>query len=154
MIYSFKNVKDHVVNHKWHFLASPQNYLTVTWIIAGGLIIDLSNFFNKAVLNITSSHFLLKRRIFIVGFLTMTAAYELYDYTRAKYDLKKVPFSWILLNFIVVAEGLLFLRNYPKGFFSNSAPLFVKQFWLGLLIIFLMGLAFSIRNSHKKILKN
>lgn len=86
------------------------------------MFIDLSNFFNKTSLNIPSSHFLLALRVFPLGFLSIAANSELYEYTRKNYREKKVTVAINLLHAIMIAEFLLFLRNYPEGMFDNEAP--------------------------------
>jgi len=42
---------------------------------------ELSHFFNKAVLNLPANHWLLAIRIFTIGFFAIVCMEELYDYT-------------------------------------------------------------------------
>lgn len=72
VVYQFSSVDDYIRTNKWHFLATPLNLLTILWIAAANFILDLSNFFNKAVLNIPSDHWILISRVillFFIGFL-------------------------------------------------------------------------------------
>lgn len=69
----FSSVEDYIKSNKWHFLATPLNFITVLWILLGNFILDLSNFFNKAVLNIPSNHTIIIIRIVVILFVAFVA---------------------------------------------------------------------------------
>lgn len=47
----------------------------------------------------------------------MACVKEIYEFTRKKYTEKIVTTNIILSNFIIMAEVILFLKNYPNDFF-------------------------------------
>ena len=118
----FTNVGDYVKNGKWHLLSSGYNFIFVLWILIATSICDLSNFFNKTALNIPANHFLLKYRIFILGFFSIIVNTDFYAYSRDQSDLKKVPLSIKIFHFIIFSELILFLKNYNPVLFQRSAP--------------------------------
>lgn len=112
--YALTQVRAHAAQQKWHFLASPANFLTVLWLVLLNSLIDLSNFFNKKMLGLPASHYLLVVRILIIGTYSIVAIRELYDFTRLPEAKRKVPFNLYLGHFIVLAELALFLRNLNR----------------------------------------
>lgn len=128
--------------------------MTVLWLIVSNFLIELSHFFNKAVLNLPPSHFLLSVRIFTLGFFAIVVCSELYDYTRIKHQEKKITFGLIIFHMIILAEIILFLSNYPTGFFNKPTPLYIKSFWMT--VLFLSGglFLYTVYNNRKKMVKN
>lgn len=59
----------------------------------------------------------------------MISVTEIYEFTRKKYTEKVVTTNIILSNFILLTEILLFLKNYPDGFFEKSASPFIHYLW-------------------------
>ena len=86
--YQFTSVDEYVRTNKWHFLATPLNLLTILWIVVANSLLDLSNFFNKAVLNIPSDHWILITRVFILFFIGFLSQIELYNYIMTKHSEK------------------------------------------------------------------
>jgi hypothetical protein len=99
----------------------------------GNFILDLSNFFNKAVLNIPSDHWILIMRIFILFFIGFLNQIELYNYIMTKHSEKKLSSGIVIAHLILIFECTLFLNNYPKGFFSAPTSITTKLFWTILL---------------------
>lgn len=153
LTYFFTSVERYVSNHEWHFLSSPENFLTVMWILASNFIVELSHFFNKAVLNLPANHWLLAIRIFTVGFTAISAMSELYDFTRIKQPEKQFGTGLVIFHMIIVAEVVIFLNNYPEGFFNKETPASVKLFWGGCFGVILMMFIYSLSNSRRKMVK-
>lgn len=65
---------------KWDYLGSTRNFLFVVWYIIFVNLIDLSNFFNKFVLDIPADHPMLICRVFFWGFLAIAATREYHEY--------------------------------------------------------------------------
>jgi phosphatidylserine synthase 2 len=117
--YSISEVRPYVEQQKWHFLASPTNFLIVLWLVALNSLTDLSNFFNKKMLGLPASHFLLAIRIWILGFYSIIVVMELYDFARQLDGHRKVSFNLYLSHFILLAEVVLFLRNFKGNLISR-----------------------------------
>ena len=135
-------------------MASPGNFLTIIYISLNCFLTDLSNFFNKAVLNIPANHWLLAYRIFTLGFLAVVCVNEIYDFTRKKYTEKIVTTNIILSNFILLTEIVLFIKNCPDGFFANSASPFIHYFWYCVAAVLFAMFIFACYNQRRKMVKN
>ena len=112
--HSLMEVRKHVEQQKWHMLASPTNFLLILWFILGNSIIDLSHFFNKKMLGLPASHYLLVIRIFMIGMYCIILVKEFYEYTRMLDGQKKVSFNMYLFHFMLLAETALFIRNFKR----------------------------------------
>jgi hypothetical protein len=134
-------------------LATPLNLLTILWIITGNFILDLSNFFNKAVLNIPSDHWILISRVIIIGILGFLNQIELYNYIMTKHSEKRLSPGIVITHLIILLECTLFINNYPKGFFSNPSSLTTKYFWSIVLLIIGVLLMYTFQNKNKKLQK-
>lgn len=134
-------------------MASPLNLLTILWLIFGSFILDLSNFFNKAVLNIPSDHWLLIVRINILFFVGIVNSIELYNYIMTKHSEKKLSPGIVIIHLIILFEITLFCNNFPKGFFSNVTSIYTKLFWS--IVVGFIGILFvyTISNKRKKLQK-
>lgn len=152
--FSLTEVTPFVKSHRWHWLASPENFLTVSWLIALNSIIDLSNFFNKTMLNIPPNHYLLAIRVWILGLYSLVVVHDIYSYTHALKAKKKISFSIYLSHLILVLEVILFCRNYNSRHFQASTPIPVIIFWLFALFSWVSLLLLSVRNSKRKFFKN
>ena len=144
--YCIMNVGDFIKNKKWNFLSTPNNYLGVLLLIAVTSLFDLSNFFNKAILNIPSNHYFLAIRIFILGFFCLLVTSEFYDYLKDKNKNKQPRFSTILFIMIIIMEWFLFFKNVEFEFFAANCPIHIKIFWSLISFILFTMLVYSIYN--------
>ena len=151
--FAITGVEDYVINHKWHFLASPSNLLTVLFVIFQSSLIDLSYFFNKTQLNMPPTHIILVLRTFPIGFYSIVVVHQLYYYARNKSPDKKIPFDLALAQFLQLAEIILFIKNFEPEIYITSTPTHVNVFWIVIGIILFMCFSYSCYNQKKKFLK-
>lgn len=149
--YSLTDVDSYIASKKWHFLASPQNFLTTIFVIWQASIIELSYFFNKKQLNIPPSHILMKLRTFPIGFYSIVVLYQLYYYTRNKNPDKKIPFDLCLAQFIIVAEAMAFVKSFKAEIYIANTPLHIRMFWSAIGLLLFMGFSYSCYNQKKKL---
>lgn len=116
--YSLSEVRPYVEQQKWHFLASPMNLLIVLWLIVLASMTDLSYFLNKKMLNMPPSHYILAARVWIFGFYSIVVTKEIYHFSRQLEGHRKVTFNIYLSHFALLAEILLFVRNFKGGLIS------------------------------------
>lgn len=147
--YCFSNVEDFVKEKKWNFLASPINFLSVLSLLILSSVLDLSNFFNKSILNIPASHNLLIMRVNTIGFFSLLYSSEFYDYIRNNDIHKKIPFSIKLGLLITFSEILLFIKNVDMEFFAPACPLWIKIAWSFISLIILLMFIFSVYNKKR-----
>ena len=69
----------------WHVFSDTKRFLSVIYYMILMYAVDLSNFFNKFVLWLPPSHYLLSIRIFLWGFLSLACTREYYEYISNKY---------------------------------------------------------------------
>lgn len=84
----------------------------------------------------------------------MAAVTEIYEFTRKKYSEKIVTTNIILSNFILLTEIILFIKNIPDGFFSNSASPFIHYLWYTITAVLMSMFVFACYNQRKKMVKN
>lgn len=153
VFYCVNSVDEYVRTNKWHFLATPLNFLTVLWLVFSNFLIDLSNFFNKSILNLPSSHILIVIRIFVIALIGAVSTAELYEYIMIKHSEKKLSLGVVLVHLILFLEFTLFMGKKPENFFSHPTPIPTKLFWSALLLIFALLMNFAYFNSKKKLQK-
>lgn len=151
--FALTEVEDYVINHKWHFLASPSNFFTVIFIVWQSSLVDLSYFFNKRQLSIPPSHILPTLRTFPVGFYSIAVVYQIYYYARNKSPDKKLPFDIVLAQMLQIAEIILFVKNFRPEIYLASTPFYITAFWSAVGVILFMGFSYSCFNQKKKFLK-
>lgn len=151
--YSLFEAKPYLETHQWHWLASPGNFMVINAVVLMNSLTDLSNFLNKKMLNIPPHHYLMVIRIWILGFYSILAISELYQYSRSSGEKKKMTFNFALSWLIVGCEWILFYKNFRPEFFVETTPLHVKLFWGTFACIWLFLFGLSIRNSKKKLWK-
>lgn len=61
-----------------------------------------------------------------------------------KHSEKKLSLGIIITHIILVLECMLFINNYPNGFFSNPTSLMTKLFWVLLMTFIGMLLVYTI----------
>lgn len=154
LAYSLTQASPYMEAGNWHWLANPTNFLTVSWLVVINSVTDLSNFLNKKMLNIPANHYFLVIRIWIVGFFSILCVAELYEFSRALGEKRKIGFNLALSFFILAAETIIFVRNIRPEFFVAETPVHVKAFWSVVSVLWLGLLLLSIKNSRRKLFKS
>jgi len=133
-VYAFTSRDEHVKTGKWHWLSELWTFNAVIWFWFMNMYIDLSYFYNKAMIEIPPPHWLCAVRIWILAFFCIIAANDYYDYivTRKCHNMTLPIF---LLHFIMIVEGLLFLKNIKSSLFDNPLHYHIKVFWIGFFVI-------------------
>ena len=132
--YVFTSRDEYVKNDKWHWLAEPWTFNAILWFWFMNLYLDLSYFYNKAMIDIPPPHWLCSIRIWILGFFAILAANDYYDYVvLRKCNSMTVPI--FLIHVIMILEGLLFLKNLRADLFDSPLHYHIKVFWISFFII-------------------
>jgi hypothetical protein len=100
---------------EWNMFESAWRFLCVLWYIVFVNAVDMSNFFNKAVLNIPSDHFLAKNRVYFWGFNAVIATREYYEYLEDPEN-KRIGAQCWLAHLILAVEWLLFFKFYESNY--------------------------------------
>lgn len=151
--YSLTEVRPYVERLQWHFLASVKNYLIVLWIILLTSLGDLSNFFNKKMLGIPPNHWLLAIRIWIVAFFSILATSDFYRYSRQPEGQRQASLSMYVSHWILIAEAVLFWRNFEGRYFEEKTPTHVVAFWTAMAAVLFGFGVYAFLNSRKKMVK-
>ena len=131
--YAFTSRDEYIKNDKWHWLSELWTFNAVTWFWFMNLYMDLSYFYNKAMIEMPPPHWMFSIRIWILGFFSIIAANDYYDYVvTRKCTSMTVPV--FLIHMIMILEGLLFIKNLKPGLFSNPVHYHIKIFWIGFFI--------------------
>lgn len=154
LYYSLTEAKPYLETNTWHWLNNPTNFLIVTWLVILNSLTDLSNFLNKKMLNIPANHFLLVIRIWIVGFFSILAVSELYEFSRNQGEKRKITFNLGLSTFIIFSEMTIFVKNFQPEFFEIETPTPVIVFWTFVGAMWVWLFVQSIINSKKKLFKS
>ena len=120
---------------KWHWLSELWTFNAVVWYWFINLYIDLSYFYNKAMINIPPSHWLCAGRIWVLGFFCIIASNDYYDYVVTR-RCNSMTLPVFLLHIIMILEGILFLKNLRKDLFDNAVHYHIKVFWMYFLVLF------------------
>lgn len=147
--FALTNTEAYTTRGKWNFLASPSKFLTVLFAVWQCSLVDLSYFFNKAQLDIPSTHTILALRTIPIGFYSIVVIFQLYHHARDTAPDKRVPFDLALAQFIQIAELILFAKNFKPEFYAASSPSFFKALWMLLGAVLFAGFSYSCYN-HKK----
>jgi len=133
-LYVFTSRDEYVKNDKWHWLAEPWTFNAILWFWFMNLYLDLSYFYNKAMIDIPPPHWLCSVRIWILGFFAILAAGDYYDYVVSrKCNSMTVPI--FLIHVIMILEGLLFLKNLREDLFASPLHYHIKVFWIAFFVI-------------------
>lgn len=124
--------------HNWHIFSNTKRFYSVLYYIVLVNSIDLSNFFNKFVLWIPSSHYLLAIRIFLWGFLSIIASREYYEYISNNKFMRLGPFLFVS-HMILFCEYLI-LFKFIRGtdYFKEPFPNWIIISW-SLIFAFIIG---------------
>mmetsp|Transcript_45369 Transcript_45369/g.52456 ORF Transcript_45369/g.52456 Transcript_45369/m.52456 type:complete len:447 (+) Transcript_45369:28-1368(+) len=112
----------------WHMFSSTKRFWSIIYYIILMNTVDLSHFFNKYVLWIPATHYILAYRIFLWGFLSMIASREYYAYITDPRCNRMGPFLW-LGHFIIFMEVLLFFKFSNAQMFTAPFPLWIIISW-------------------------
>ena len=77
------------------------------------LYMDLSYFYNKAMIDMPPPHWLLGVRMWILGFFSIIAANDYYDYISER-RLNSMTLPVFLIFFIIGTEWMLFYKNMQR----------------------------------------
>lgn len=134
VVYAFTSRDEYVRQEKWHWLAEPWTFNAVVWFWLMNLYLDLSYFYNKAMIDIPPPHWLCAVRIWVLAFFSIMASNDYYDYVVAR-KCNSMTLPVFLLHVIMILEGLLFLKNIKPGLFDNPLHYHIKLFWIGFFIV-------------------
>ena len=110
-------------------------------------MIDLNYFFLKFIFKMPSDHSFFLFRVWVVGFVSIPAAREYYEYISN--DKQKVlgPYIWIT-NLTILAEFALFYKNY-QGNFTEPTPKIIIFAWSSIIILISVIYIVLIRRNFK-----
>lgn len=130
----FTSREEYMKNEKWHWLAEPWTFNAIVWFWFMNLYLDLSYFYNKAMIEIPPPHWICSVRIWILGFFAILAANDYYDYiVSRKCNSMTVPI--FLIHVIMILEGLLFLKNMRSDLFDTPLHYHMKLFWIAFTVL-------------------
>ncbi|EGR34121.1 phosphatidylserine synthase, putative [Ichthyophthirius multifiliis] len=121
--------------HEWKMFSSLRRFILVMWFGIFMNLVDLNFFFNKFVIRIEPSHYILSYRTFVIGFLSIPASREYYEYI-SNDNLKRLGGTVWLMQAIIFSEIFLFFKNY-QGQFREPFPLWVIIVWTLIIGLFL-----------------
>ena len=128
--YIFTSRKEYIKNDRWHWLAELWTFNAIVWFWFMNMYLDLSYFYNKAMIDIPPPHWLCAVRIWILAFFAIIASNDYYDYVVVR-KCNSMTLPIFLLHIIMILEGLLFLKNIKQGLFDNPLHYHIKVFWIG-----------------------
>lgn len=135
--YFFTSREEHVRKGKWHWLSSYWSLTSVVWFVFGVCsLLDLSYFYNKANLEIPTSHWLFSIRILVVATLSIISASEYYDYV-TKRKLNSMGVNVFMVHLLIILESALWLKHLDYDrIFKRDVYFHMKVVWM-LMFIFL-----------------
>ena len=133
ILYVFTSRDEYIKNDKWHWLSELWTFNAVLWFWFINLYLDLSYFYNKAMIDIPPPHWLCFIRIWMLGFFSIIAASDYHDYIVVR-KCNSMTLPVFLLHVIMILEGLLFLKNLRKDLFANPLHYHIKLFWIGFFV--------------------
>jgi phosphatidylserine synthase 2 len=128
--YSFTSRDEYIKNDKWHWLSELWTFNAVVWFWFMNLYMDLSYFYNKAMIEMPPPHWLLGIRMWILAFFSIIVANDYYDYVVTR-KCTSMSMPVFLIHVIMILEGLLFLKNIKKDLFASPLHYHMKVFWIG-----------------------
>lgn len=132
--YIFTSRDEYVKADKWHWLSEMWTFNAVVWFWFINLYLDLSYFYNKAMIDIPPPHWLCALRIWVLAFFAIIASNDYYDYVISR-KCSSMTLPIFLLHMIMILEGLLFLKNLKEGLFSNPLHYHIKLFWIAFFVV-------------------
>lgn len=149
IIYAFTSRDEYIKADKWHWLSELWTFNAVTWFWFMNLYLDLSYFYNKAMLEIPPPHWLCAIRIWMLGFFSILASNDYYDYVVTR-KCNSMTLPVFLIHVMMILEGLLFLKNIKSDLFDNSLHYHIKIFWVGFFVWLASMQVFLILDKIKK----
>jgi len=107
--------------------SSAKRFSAVIYFILLVNLADLGNFFLKYVLWLPSSHYLLAIRIFLVGFLSIIATREYYEFVTNPKCQRMGPYAW-MFHFMLAMEWLIVFK-FKEGSFTEPFPTWIIISW-------------------------
>lgn len=134
----------------WHIFSSTKRFYSVLYYIVLVNLIDLSNFFNKFVLWIPSSHYLLAIRIFLWGFLSIIGTREYYEYISNNMFMRLGPFLFVSHLVIFVEYSILFKFTRGTNYFTEPFPDWIVYSWVAIFAFIIIVTAILLRRDIKR----
>lgn len=147
--YAFTSRDEYVKSGKWHWLSELWTFNAVMWYQFTNIYIDLSYFYNKAMMDIPPPHWLCAVRIWIIAFFCIIASNDYYDYVVTR-QCNSMTLPVFLIYVIMILEGILFLKNIRSDLFNNPMHYHIKIFWISFLILFSIVQLFFILDKIRK----
>jgi len=113
----------------WHVFSDSKRFISVIYYMALMYAVDLSNFFNKYVLWLPASHYLLSIRIFLWGFLSLACTREYYEYISNNMFMRVGPFLFVGHMILFVEFSILVKFSWGTDYFSEPFPRYVVWSW-------------------------
>lgn len=132
--YIFTSREDYIKEDKWHWLSELWTFNAVVWFWVMNLYLDLSYFYNKAMLEIPPPHWLCSVRIWILAFFAILAANDYYDYVVSR-KCNSMTLPVFLIHVIMILEGALFLKNIRSDLFETPVHYHIKLFWISFFLV-------------------
>jgi len=111
-------------------------------------LVDLSNFFMKYVLWLPSTHYLLAIRIFLVGFLSIIATREYYEYVTNPKCQRIGPYVW-MFHFLLAVEWMIVFK-FKEDYFTSPFPTWIVVTWTIIGVVLLTILSVLLYRDMKK----
>ena len=135
IVYAFTSREKHLKEGKWHWLSEIWTFNAVAWFWFINLYTDLTYFYIKAQIDIPPPHWLFAVRIWILAFFCIIVSNDYYDYVVTR-RCNSMSLSVFLMHFIMILEGLLFLKHMKPNLFDNPLHYHMKMFWIGFAVLF------------------
>lgn len=104
----------HLKADRWHWLSEGWTFNGVIFFFCTNLALDLSYFFMKSQIHLPSDHWLLGFRIWTLGFFSIIAGNDYYDYVVTR-RCNSMSLSLYLLYFILTVEWMIFFKNVKRN---------------------------------------
>ena len=112
--FAFTSRDEYIKNDKWHWLSELWTFNAVILFMFTNLGLDLSYFFVKSQIDMPPPHWILGIRIWILGFFSILASNDYYDYiSERKFNSMTLPV--FLIFFILGIEWMLFFKNMKRN---------------------------------------
>lgn len=117
--YYFTSREEYIKKGKWHWLANPWTLWSVIWYLTVNFLLDLSYFFNKTNLEIPPPHYLCAIRIWTLGFFSILATSDFYDYI-TKRKANSMGVNAFIIHVVIILEALLWMKHLDCNFFCEE----------------------------------
>jgi len=116
-----------LMKHNWGMFNSLKQFYGVLIFCVIVLLVDLHNFFLKAILLVPASHDLLKFRLLLWCPLALAGAEEYYEYISNKYSKRVRGHMWMIMLIIATELGIVVRNN--QVYTGPSFPTYIIIMW-------------------------